>query len=111
MKKEEDRKIFEQKLELLFNITSCTHDIVPCLEAGCKGCQDKAHIKDCNCRREKKIPRLELSFMMAMKVSRPPGTTATMMMVGPDIKETEKQEKAATRKTSASTARLAAEVR
>ena len=111
MKKEEDRKIFEQKLELLFNITSCTHDIVPCVEVGCEGCEDKAHTKDCNCRREKKIPRLELSFMMAMKVSRPPGSTAMMMMVGPDIKETKKQEKAATRKTSASMARLAAETR
>ena len=34
-----------------------------------------------------------------------------MMMVGPDIKETKKQEKAATRKTSASMARLDAETR
>ena len=39
MKKEEDRVTFKEKLDMLFNIASCSHTIVPCAEAGCEGCQ------------------------------------------------------------------------
>ena len=39
--------------------------------------------------------------MMSMKTRRPPGQKAPMMMVGPDIKETKRQQKAAERKEKA----------
>ena len=51
--------------------------------------------------REKRIPKLELAFMMSMKTRQPPGQKASMMMVGPDIKETKRQQKAAERKEKA----------
>ena len=51
--------------------------------------------------REKRIPKLELAFMMSMKTRWPPGQKASMMMVGPDIKETKRQQKAAERKEKA----------
>ena len=38
MKKEEDRNKFQEKMDFLFNIASCSHSIVPCGEAGCEGC-------------------------------------------------------------------------
>ena len=52
MKKEDDRKSFIDKLDYLFNIASCGHNILPCSEAGCEGCQEGAHLADCNCKRE-----------------------------------------------------------
>ena len=67
----------------------------------CEGCQEGAHRLDCNCRRKKRIPKLELAFMMSMKTRQPPGQKASMMMVGPDIKETKRQQKAAERKEKA----------
>ena len=36
--------------------------------------------------------------MMSMKTSRPPGKKASMMMAGPDVKETKRQQKASERK-------------
>ena len=98
MKREEDRNNFLENLDSLFNITSCSHEILPCSESGCEGCQEGAHLLDCTCRREKRIPKLELGFMMAMKTRRPPGQKASMMMTGPDVKETKRQQKAAERK-------------
>jgi hypothetical protein len=87
MKKEEDRKSFLDRLDHLFNIASCGHNILPCTEAGCEGCQEGAHLADCNCKKEKKIPKLELAFMMSMKALRPPGQKATMMIAGVDSEE------------------------
>ena len=80
---------------------SCSHEILPCSESGCEGCQEGAHLLDCNCRKEKRILKLELAFMMSMKTRRPPDQKASMMMVGPDIKETKRQQKAAEQKEKA----------
>ena len=98
MKKEGDRKEFEDKLDFLFCISSCRHNILPCLEVGCSGCEEEAHLDQCTCKKGKKIPKLELSFMMSMKRLRPPGQKASMMMSGLDAKETSRQRGAAARK-------------
>ena len=98
MYKETDRKVFCDKLDIPFYIASCNHDILSCREFGCNGCQDKAHLKDCNCRKEKRIPKGNLQFMMSMKVLRPLGAKAPMMISGMDIKETVRQNKAVERK-------------
>ena len=106
---QEDSKTFQDKLDFLFNIAFCSHNILPCIESGCQGCQEKAHLQECNCINAKKIPRLELAFMMSMKASRPPGEKASMMMAGPDLRETKKQEKAAQRKEGSDLAKEKAE--
>ena len=40
MFKEKDRRHFLDKLDFLFNIASCSHEILPCSESGCEGCQE-----------------------------------------------------------------------
>ena len=88
MKKEEDRKKFRDKLDFLFPITSCTHKIIPSLEeTSCGGCDIGAHLQNCSCQKEKRIPPLELKFVMAMHEYRPPGNKASMMMGGLDYVE------------------------
>ena len=47
-----------------------------------------AHLADCNSKKEKKIPTLELAFMMSMKAFRSPGQKATMVIAGVDTEET-----------------------
>ena len=98
MKKEENKKMFLEKLDFLLEITSCTHEIHPCAEFGCEGCQEMVHISNCTCKKEKKIPKLELLFMRSMRAHRPPGEGPTMMMGGVDKKESERQGKLAARK-------------
>ena len=98
MKKEGDRKEFVDKLDFLFSISSCRHNILPCSDVGCSGCEEEAHLDQCTCKKGQKIPKLELSFMMSMKRLRPPGHKATMMMSGLDAKETSRQRGAAARK-------------
>ena len=99
MKKQADRDKFVGKLDYLFSITSCTHKIIPCSEdVSCDGCEIGAHLQDCNCHKEKRIPRLELKFMMIMQAYRPAGQKASMMISGPDKVESARQEKALRRK-------------
>ena len=98
MKKEGDRKEFVDKLDFLFSISSCRHNIHPCSEVGCSGCEEEAHLDQCTCKKGQKIPKLELSFIMSIKMLRPPGHKATMMMSGLDAKETSRQRGAAARK-------------
>ena len=47
MKKEENKKMFLDKLDFLLEITSCNHKIHPCAEFECEGCQEMVHISDC----------------------------------------------------------------
>ena len=54
MKREEDRKNFLDNLDSFFNIASCSHEILPCSELRCEGCQEGAYLLDCNCKRKKK---------------------------------------------------------
>ena len=96
--KETYRKVFHDKLDIFFNIASCNNDILSYREFGCNGCQDNAHLKDCNCRKEKRIPKMELQFTLCIKLLRSLSEKALMMMSGMDIKETVRQNKAVERK-------------
>jgi hypothetical protein len=91
-----DREKFLEKLDYIFPISSCTHKIISCLEASCQGCEAGAHLLNCGCRKEKKIPVIELKFMLAMQAHRP--AKASMMIAGADKVESERQEKAVRRK-------------
>ena len=85
MKKQADRDKFVGKLDYLFSITSCTHKIIPCSEdVSCDGCEIGAHLQDCNCHKEKRIPILKLEFIMTRQAYRPAGQKASMMISGPD---------------------------
>ena len=89
-----DREKFLEKLDYIFPISSCTHKIISCLEASCQGFEPGAHLLNCACRKEKKIPVIEMKFMLAMQAQRP--AKACMMIAGADKVESERQEKAAT---------------
>ena len=108
MYKEEDRKAFEEKLETLFNLASCTHQILTCTEAECLGCNIGAHLQNCTCKREKRTPTMELKFMESMREVRPPGIKAKMIIGGDDIKESKRQNKALSRKAQEEAFKVAA---
>ena len=74
MNKKEPREKFLVKLDYLFNIASCSHNIISCEEALCKGCEVAAHLENW----EKRIPQLELRFMQSMREHRSTGQKATM---------------------------------
>ena len=110
MKKKKEREQFLIKLDYLFNIASCTHNIISCQEALCKGCDVEGHLESCNCTKQKKIPKLELRFMKSMREHRPPGLKATMMMGGDDKVESTKQNTALARKAAEEEIRILKEV-
>ena len=57
------RNIFMEKLDKLFDLFTCNRKILFCLENNCEeNCDRKAHIV-CTCKKEKKIPLLELYFV------------------------------------------------
>jgi hypothetical protein len=95
---------FIERLDYLFDIASCKHEIQFCEDSGCQGCQDGVHI-DCCCSREKKIPKLELAFFKAMREHRPEGTKAGMMMAGKDKAECLRQDAAEERKAKEDSAK------
>ena len=86
MKKKKEREQFLIKLDYLFNIASCTHNIISCQEAFYIGFDVEVHLESCTCIKQKRIPKLELRFMKSMREHRPPGLKATMMMGGDDKK-------------------------
>ena len=98
MKKQTDKDKFLMKLDFLFDIASCTCAILSCSEADCEGCHEAAHQVKCSCSRERKIPSMEMRFMLAMRTHRPSGKKASMMMSGDDKKETKRQTAAENRK-------------
>ena len=65
-KNETARKIFSEKLDFLFDIASCSCNIVFCAEVDCPGCEEIVHCI-CKCPREKMIPKKELYFMKSMR--------------------------------------------
>ena len=58
---------FQKKCEKLCDIIFCKCKIENCLEVGCGGCKDSAHVK-CKCVQEKKIPEYELSYVMDQRM-------------------------------------------
>ena len=100
MKKAEDKQKYEDKLDTLFNLASCTHPILPCTEAECPGCKEGAHLMNCTCKKEKRIPNLELKFVMVMREVRPPGQKARMLMGPKDVQESKRQNKALDRQAN-----------
>ena len=93
--KKEDRDKLQDRLDYMFPVTSCTHKVVFCPEAGCEGCEAEVHMLNCNCKREKKLPVIELKFLQAMQAHRP--SKASMMISGVDKVESERQLKAVRR--------------
>jgi hypothetical protein len=99
MKTQDNKNKFLERLDQLFEIASCQHEILLCEDAGCQGCQDGAHTsKECSCSRDKKIPKMELLFIKSMREFRPVGTKSKMMMGGMDKKENKRQVAAEERK-------------
>ena len=93
--KKADRDKLQDRLDYLFPVTSCPHKACSCGEAGCEGCEAEARMLNCNCKRGKKLPVIELKFMLAMQAHRP--GKASMMMTGADKVESERQLKAVRR--------------
>ena len=59
-----ERHEFENRMDLLFDICKCQCVIYKCQDYSCvEGCKDKAHIEDCKCNRDDRIPKEELLFM------------------------------------------------
>ena len=54
---------FQLKCDKLFDLIFCKCKILPCDEAGCEGCDHAAHIT-CTFTKEKKIPKVELAYVM-----------------------------------------------
>ena len=90
MIKEKDRAKFMDKLDFLFDIASCSHNILACSEMDCEGCKQGAHMPECSCRRECRIPQLELQFILSMRMHRPVSTKASMRMAEEDKAETKR---------------------
>ena len=58
---------FAKQLDQLFDIITCKCPIVLCPEFGCdRDCKSEAHIS-CICKRELKIPVIELAFVKAQR--------------------------------------------
>ena len=88
------------QLDKLLDITTCKHTIKLCDDdgSGCvnrKECKRGAHI-NCSCPKEMKIPVLELKFLYSQRNK--VGEHSDMMISGIDLKETERQNKAAKQK-------------
>ena len=95
IKKKDAIESFKLKLDKLFDICKCVCQIKLCDVSGCSGCDVGAHV-DCKCKRECKIPVLELAFIKAQRDKI--GTYSVMQMGGGDKKETDRQNKALKRK-------------
>jgi len=82
---------FTEDLGKFFDILKCKCKIVLCSEYGCNypDCSQKAHI-NCNCRRDQKIPVIELMFIKAQRAKK--GSVSTHMIASKDVLETRRQE-------------------
>ena len=89
---ENDRKVFVNSLDKLFDISSCRCPIVPCAETDCSDdCEKKVHIQ-CNCSIEKKIPVIDLEFIYDQRMKH--GVHGKFQIAGVDTIETTRQNKA-----------------
>ena len=99
-RKGERRKVMAM-LDQVLDITTCSHKILLCDEAGseCKGkkaCKVKAHIK-CSCPLKSKVPVLELLWLAKQRAKR--GEKSGMGMDKVDKVETKRQHTALKRKS------------
>ena len=93
-------------LDTLLDITACTHTILLCTDSnsGCTSpneCTTKAHI-DCCCPMGVKIPQMELKWLHSQRCKFT--EKSDMMMLGIDVMETNRQNKAAKRSAAAAEA-------
>ena len=86
---------FQNKCEKLFDMIWCKCKILPCAEVACEGCIPAAHIT-CNCSKEKKIPKMELAYVMDQRDRQ--GGKGAMQMAGFDKKGTTKMQETLDRK-------------
>jgi len=82
---------FTEDLDKLFDILHCKCKIVLCSEYDCNdpNCSQKAHV-NCNCKRDQKIPGIELMFIKAQRDKQ--GRVSTHMIASRDVPETKRQE-------------------
>ena len=95
-------------LDRVLDITVCNHEILLCDDpnSGCidkNSCLSKAHIK-CSCPQVSKIPVLEFRWLYGQRNKI--GEKSDMMMSGKDAIETDRQNKAAKRKSATAKAEL-----
>ena len=86
------------ELDTLFDIVNCRHDISLCgeAEAGCTGCDAKAHVS-CDCPRPQKVPKLELEWLCNQR--RKTSEQSNFQMSSRDAKEESRQENVRKRKS------------
>ena len=60
---------FQAKCDKLFDLIICKCKILSCEESKCDGCEYSAHI-NCSCKKDKKIPRVELLYVMDQRSRR-----------------------------------------
>ena len=80
------------QLDKLFDILRCQCPIKLCTEIGCSlNCKQEAHIT-CTCKREEKVPVLELRFIRSQRDKE--GSNSSHIIGGKDESESKRQEKA-----------------
>ena len=84
-----DKERFTEKLDKLVDILNCKCKIFLCSEFHCEeDCVAQAHIQ-CTCKKEQKIPVLDLAFIKAQ--SDKTGSTSSYQIGLPDYPETRRQ--------------------
>ena len=83
------KEVFLRKLETLFDILHCKCPILACTSGPCYSVCPGVHI-DCKCERDKKIPTVELPFILDQRTKQ--GHKGRMQMQIVDMKESKRQE-------------------
>ena len=81
------------ELDTLLDICVCKHTILLCVDFGCSGCSNKAHIT-CDCALTTKIPTVEWIYHQRAKTTE----KSALQISTVDYKETNRMSKAAKRK-------------
>ena len=91
------RKRRLEELDKIFDIVCCKHEIFLCGDekSNCTGCNIGAHIS-CSCAKDSKIPKIELLWLHSQRNKI--GERSSFQISQPDMKESEKQNKAEKRK-------------
>ena len=86
--KKAEKERFSLKLDKLVDILLCKCKLILCSEYKCdSGCMEKIHIK-CKCKREEKIPIVELQFIYSQRTKI--GSFGTFHIGSADRKESKK---------------------
>ena len=93
--KGKDSKIFDKKLDTLFDVIVCKCNILVCSDpkVDCDGCEKEVHIL-CKCDKDKKIPINELLFIRDQRL-RVNGAPGNYQIGAKDKKEEKKMDKKA----------------